>query len=322
MEQNLTEETKRRVHHPPQTPMSRLPLEKQVICAMRAYQRREGHLFDLEHPVLFTEKRVWYALFYEHPDLTRIYDKYQFKEYIGEKLGPGWTAPLYGMWTRAEDFSRDWDNLPDAFCLKSNCSSLGQNVLFVRDKKTAEKETVLREAEKWLDPMNTGINSYCRAYRDIPPRILAEKLLAGNNGQLYDYKVLCFDGKPDHILATADRFPLERGALSYSFYDLSWNKLPVTTPGYRNRDIPAPSGLEKMIALAGRLSRGFPFVRVDFYDTTDGIMIGEMTFYSSPNYDQKEWDRELGEKFILPQASHQREYEASLAVDAKGQAVP
>lgn len=322
MEQKLPGDTECRGHDAARTPMSRLPLEKQVICAMRAYKRREGHLFDLEHPVLFTEKRVWYALFYEHPDLTRIYDKYLFKGYIEEKLGPGRTAPLYGMWTRAEDLRRDWDGLPGAFCLKSNCSSLGRNVLFVRDKEAADKEAVLREAEKWLDPMNTGINSYLRAYRDVTPRILAEELLTGNGSQLYDYKILCFGGKPDHVMAAADRFPLERGALSYTFYDFSWNKLPVATPGYRNGDIPAPHGLEEMIALAGKLSFGFPFVRVDFYDTADGIRIGEMTFYPSPNYDRKEWDRELGEKFILPRAAHPWDYGAKSPAGAERQAAP
>ncbi len=58
---------------------------------------------------------------------------------------------------------------------------------------------------------------------------------------------MCFGGKADHILATADRFPLEENNLVYTFYDLCWNKLPVTTPGHENRDVPRPEHLEEII---------------------------------------------------------------------------
>ena len=283
-----------------QKPISKWPLEKRVIRAMRDYERREGHAFDLEHPALFTEKRLWYGLFFEHPDLTRLYDKYLFKSYIEEKLGPGWTAPLYGMWTDMRSFKRDWDSLPDSFCLKSNCSSLGRNVVFVRDKGSTDKKALFRKVKKWLDPMNTGINSYNRAYNGVTPRIMAEKLLTGNGDQLYDYKVMCFGGKADHILATADRFPLEEDNLAYTFYDLAWNKLSVTARGHENRDVPRPEHLKEMVEVAEKLSQGFPHVRVDFYDTADGLRIGEMTLYNTTVYEQPEWDLRLGNLFILP----------------------
>ena len=296
----LLGKVKRLVLRPFQKPASRWPIEKRIAGAMGYYERQEGHTFDLSHPELFTEKRIWYALFFEHPDMTRIYDKYLFKGYIEEKLGPGWTAPLYGMWTDMRSFKRDWDSLPNSFCLKSNCSCLGKNVAFVRDKNCVDTKALFQKVKRWLDPMNTMINSYNRAYYGVTPRIMAEKLLAGNNGQLYDYKVLCFGGKPDHFMGTADRFPREQHGLSYTYYDFAWNKLPVTTPGYRNEDIPRPQGLAVMIELAEKLSKGFPFVRVDFYDTTEGVVLGEMTLYPSPNYDQKEWDMYLGRKFILP----------------------
>ncbi len=267
---------------------------------MKSYARRNGHAFDLAHPELFTEKRTWYLLFYEHPDMMRLYDKYLFKAYIEEKLGPGWTTPLYGMWTNMRSFMRDWDDLPDSFCLKSNCSSLGKNVVFVRDKKHVDKKALLQKVKKWLDPLNTSVNSFNRAYRGVKPRIMAEKLLTGKGDQLYDYKVMCFGGKADHILATADRFPLEADNLAYSFYDLSWNKLPVTSPGHENRDIPRPEHLEEMIRVAEKLSQGFPHIRVDFYDAADGLYIGEMTLYSSPTYEQPEFDLRLGKLFVLP----------------------
>ncbi len=297
---------KRLALRPFQKPISRWPIEKRIAGAMRLYEKWEGHTFDLSHPELFTEKRLWYCLFYDHPDMTRICDKYLFKGYIEEKLGQGWTAPLYGMWTDMRSFKRDWDSLPDAFVLKSNCSSLGKNVVFVRDKKSVDTKALFQKVKRWLDPMNTMLNSYNRAYYGVTPRIMAEKLLTGNGGQLYDYKIMCFGGKADYIFATADRFPLEAGRLAYSFYDHSWNKLPVTSPGHENRDIPRPEHLEEMIRVAEKLSQGFPHIRVDYYDAADGLYIGEMTLYSSHTYEQPEFDRGLGEKFILPnEAKHE-----------------
>ncbi len=296
----LLQKINRRVRRWFQKPISQWPMDKRVARAMRNYELLHGHSFDLAHPVLFTEKREWYRLFYEHPDMNRIYDKYLFKNYIEEKLGLGWTASLYGMWTRVRDLERDWDSLPNSFCLKSNCSSLGKNVIFVRDKNNVDKMELFKRVRGWLDPMNTMINSCNRAYYGVTPRIIAEKLLEGKGNQLYDYKVMCFSGKADHILATADRFPLEADNLAYTFYDLCWNKLPVTTPGHENRDVPRPEHLEEMIEVAERLSKGFPHIRVDYYDTADGIYIGEMTLYSSPTYEQPEWDFRLGELFVLP----------------------
>lgn len=288
-----------------QKPISKWPLEKRVIKAMRDYVRREGHTFDLEHPVLFTEKRVWYLLFYEHPDMTRIYDKYLFKSYIEEKLGPGWTAPLYGMWTDFRSFKRDWDSLPDSFCLKSNCSSFGKNVVFVRDKKSEDKKALFREVRKWLDPMNTCINSNLKAYAGITPRIIAEKLLTGNNGQLTDYKVLCFDGKPEYIYCITDRFASDV-SMSTSFYDLDWNKLPVIRKGRRSEDYEQPPHFRQMLEIAGKLSEGFPQIRADFYEAEGKLYIGELTLYAGLQFESEEWDRKFGEKFILPkEAQHE-----------------
>ena len=287
------------LRHLANKPVSCWPLPLRVRRAMRDYKQREGHTFDLEHPVLFTEKRVWYGLFFEHPDLTRLYDKYLFKGYIEEKLGPGYTAPLYGMWTSVRDLERDWDSLPDAFCLKSNCSSFGKNLKIIHDKKSVDKKALFREVKTWLDPMNTGINGYLRAYFGITPRIIAEKLLAGDNGPLTDYKVLCFDGTPEYIYCITDRFASDM-SMSTTFYDLDWNKLPVIRRGRRNEDYEPPVNLRQMVEIAGELSKGFPQIRVDFYESEGRLYIGELTLYAGLQFESEEWDRKFGEKFVLP----------------------
>ena len=52
-----------------------------------------------------------------------------------------------------------------------------------------------------------------------------------------------------------------------------------------------------MIALAEILSRNIPFVRVDFYESGDRLVFGEMTFVPGSGleeFDPFEWDERLG----------------------------
>lgn len=58
-----------------------------------------------------------------------------------------------------------------------------------------------------------------------------------------------------------------------------------------------------MIEYAERLATGIPFVRVDFYDTEDSILFGEMTFYPGCGFEEfspNEWDDTLGSWIDLP----------------------
>ena len=98
----------------------------------------------------------------------------------------------------------------------------------------------------------------------------------------------------------ADRLPIEKKQVSFAYYDLNWNKLPVTKKGRPNLDVPKPRHIGIMLSLAAKLSQGFPFMRVDFYEQGDRVYIGELAHYSGNCFDQKEWDRQLGQKFILP----------------------
>ncbi len=293
------EKVKRIISRPSQKPVSQQPLEKCAAFAMHSYEGLEGHTFDLAHPVLFTEKIVWYKLFYQHPDLVRIHDKYLFKDYIAEKLGPGYTARLYGVWTDIRGFKRDWASLPDSFCLKSTCSYVSLNILLIRDRKSENASALFRQVRQWLDPMNTAINSSIRAYRNITPRIMAEALLPGEDGELKDYKVYCFDGQPYMIGAVADRFSDREGG-AFSYYDLTWTRLLVTKKGHPPADVPKPRQLEEMLQLAKRLAEGFPFMRVDFYVSEGRVLVGELTPFSGNHFDQREFDQELGKRFILP----------------------
>ena len=61
---------------------------------------------------------------------------------------------------------------------------------------------------------------------------------------------------------------------------------------------PIPSRFAEMIELSERLAEGFLNVRVDLYNTPDGIRFGEMTLYDQSGFIPEYWeafDRMLGE---------------------------
>jgi hypothetical protein len=125
---------------------------------------------------------------------------------------------------------------------------------------------------------NFSISNKELNYRDIQPKIIIEKYMDDNSGDLRDYKITCFKGKPEFIWMDADRHSNHKRNL----YDLNWKQLPyIFNSHYATFPSPAkPKCLKKLLKLSSILSKGFSFVRVDFYIINEKIYFGEMTFYS------------------------------------------
>ena len=57
-----------------------------------------------------------------------------------------------------------------------------------------------------------------------------------------------------------------------------------------------------MVKLAKKLSKGFPHVRVDFYEANDRVYFGELTFYDMGGYlklKPENWEYEWGDLIDL-----------------------
>lgn len=57
-----------------------------------------GYDLDLDNPKTFNEKLNWLKLHGRNPEYTRMADKYEFKNYVTEKLGPGHVIDLLGVY--------------------------------------------------------------------------------------------------------------------------------------------------------------------------------------------------------------------------------
>jgi len=254
---------------------------------------------DFEHPRSFNEKIHWLKLNYQNPLITTCCDKFAVKGYVKEVLGAdGYTVPTIASWENVNDI--DFDALPEKFVLKVNWAS-GYNII-VKDKSKLDIDETKRKLSQWMQPWNNAYYvNFNWGYKDMKPVIYAEKYIEQMDGQMYDYKFLCYNGEPKNLFVVANRFE----NMELNFYDMEWNLLPFIRK-YPNSKKPLqkPKSFDKMVEIARKLAKPFPFVRIDFYEIGEQVLLGEMTFYPGGGlepFTPVEWDYKLGDYIQLPQ---------------------
>ena len=201
-------------------------------------------------------------------------DKYVVKEYISNVLGSDYVIPLLGVWDKAADI--EWDKLPNQFVIKATHCGGGGAVFICKDKNSFDKEKVSKRLQVLLDKIDMYGRNGEWAYKGIPHRIIAEKYMEDTNGQLNDYKILCFNGDPQIVIVDADRYIKHKR----NFYDRQWNIIPIESDCEPiGESVMKPDNLEDMLEIARKLSKDIPFVRVDLYNVKGAIYFGELTFY-------------------------------------------
>ncbi|MCD7844637.1 MAG: hypothetical protein LUG57_02040 [Oscillospiraceae bacterium] len=286
-------------------PKNKWSKQKRIDSLMRGYLNDHGRELNIDSPKYFTEKLQWYKVNYCTKDMEKAVDKYLFKEYICEKLGEGYTIPILGAYSCISELKLGWNSLPETFILKSTLQSDGKNIKVIKKKSTVNFSNLEKELKTWFKVKNTLINSYCSAYYNAKPRIIAEEYLEYVDNQLYDYKFYCFQGQPAFMYVAIDHFKNEKIS-RISFYDLGWRQMDVTYGEHPHCNVDRPKHFEEMILIASVLAKDFPFVRVDFFDTDEKLYVAELTFYpgggNTPYY-PLEFDLYMGERFVLPETN-------------------
>ena len=259
---------------------------------------------NLDEPKEICEKISWMKLHADMSLWTRCADKYEVRKYVEEK-GLGFTLnELYGVY---EDVSEiDFDKLPEQFVLKTNNGGGGNNVILVKSKSALDKKETINRLNGWLK-QKVGYRWVEPHYRGIKPLVIAEKYLQpeAEESSLLDYKFYCFDGKVHSVFFCSDRSFGE--SVHYSTYSLDWQYQPEKTiPKYRtDKTYAQPKSLDKMIEYSSILSKGVPFVRVDWYEVDGEPVFGEMTFTPGGGFMQfhsMAYLEELGDQLVLPPA--------------------
>ncbi|WP_165156821.1 ATP-grasp fold amidoligase family protein [Parabacteroides sp. ZJ-118] len=262
------------------------------------YRIHTGRKLNLKNPTRFTEKLQLYKLYYRNPLMLRCTDKYEVRSVI-EEMGYGdILIPLIGVYNSPEEIPLN--NLPDEFVAKTTDGGGGQQVFICRDKSKLDRVAFLHQLHEWMAMPKTKPAGREWAYENgYPRRIIIEKLIKTcETKDLPDYKFYCFDGKPVYCQLIGDRSTKE----TIDFYDMDWNHMPFRglNPDCENAvDIaPPPKNFERLKTIAARLSKEYPFVRVDLYSVGDEAYFGELTFYPASGFGHftpDKWDEKLGE---------------------------
>ena len=169
-----------------------------------------------------------------------------------------------------------------------------------KDKSKLNIEKVKKELRKGLKE-----DYYLKfrewPYKDVPRKIIAEKYMEDASGELRDYKFYCFNGVMKFVMINSDRNTDKPTRADYFDRDFNWLDF---TWGYSHAEVhpQKPEQFEKMVAIAERLSKGLPHIRVDLYDCNGKIYFGELTFFDGSGFDKiepLEWDYKIGEMLKL-----------------------
>lgn len=256
---------------------------------------------NLTSPENINEKINWLKLNTDTSVWSRCTDKYEVRVYV-QLNGLGHTLnEVYGVFNNEKEI--DFDSLPDSFVIKTTNGGGGKNVMIVRDKKQLDVSEAKKTLRKWLK-YKVGYRYYEPQYFSIVPRLIVEKYLNPSLGEesLVDYKIFCFNGQPYSILCCSDRAKDRK--TQKMLYDLEWNPLPEgMVEEYRDGMLhPKPQSLGQMLEYSKKLSRGFPFVRMDWYDIDGEPIFSEMTFTPSGGFQHAftiEYLKELGDQLTI-----------------------
>lgn len=190
--------------------------------------------------------------------------------------------------------------------MKSNsdnlkCTHDSEGFVIVTDKKKFDKKAAKEKIEASLKQNFYYIGREW-PYKNVKPRVLAEQYMEDHtDGELRDYKFFCFDGEPKAMLIASGR---AAGHAMINYYDIDFNLLEFTTK-YPNAKEPLrkPVTYDKMVEFSKILSKGYPHVRVDFYEVDGQLYFGELTFFSCSGFmpfEPKKWDKVFGDWIELP----------------------
>lgn len=146
---------------------------------------------------------------------------------------------------------------------------------------------------------NCSINGCIGKYCSISHNVVT---LIGSHPS-HDYKFYCMNGKSMYVMVCEDR---EIGKKAkYFYFDKAWNMMPYSQDALDDPDrvIPKPEGIDLAFEYAEKLSKEFPFVRVDLYIVDGKVYFGELTFTPSAGLDTGRLpatDRILGDQLVLP----------------------
>ena len=224
-------------------------------------------------------KRHWADRTSEPPDPIRALLSKQLCYALARSHGVA-TPEVFGTWDDPEAIT--WDELPDTFVLKTNRGAASRGVFPCRrdgdllrvagtdapvhPDELVERITRIRNAGKVMYPVFA--EEWLRTPSTEPPELPVDIKIDTFFGAVGLIRLRTVP-KHGHGVPTMVRY------LSRTGEDLG----NISEDRQVSTDIPVPDDLDGLVEVAERLSAATrtPFIRVDLYETTRGIVFGEFT---------------------------------------------
>src|SRR5690625_2870610 len=235
------------------------------------YRHRIGKRLNLKNPTTYNEKLQWLKLYDQNPNYTKLADKYEVRKFIADKIGQEYLVPLIGVYNSFDEI--DFDSLPNSFVLK--CTHDSGGLVICKDRSKLDIEAAKKKIDKSLR-RNYYYHGREWPYKYMKPRIICEEYMEdASKKQLIDFKVMCFNGKAKCIFVCQNRSSSD--GLNIDIYDRNWRLMDFERPKNPNSGtmMPKPKSFDEMIEYSEKLSRGVPFLRVDFYEVNMKLYFGE-----------------------------------------------
>lgn len=279
-----------------------------------------GRRLNLRSPSTFNEKLQWLKLYDRRTMYTTMVDKYSAKKWVSEVIGSQYVIPTLGIWDTFDDI--DFSRLPRQFVLK--CTHDSGSAIMCRDRSTFDLELARKRLSRSL-ARNFYLIGREWPYKNVKPRILAETLLPGltqtaessgssesaghprrRERSIIDYKFFCFHGVPRFLNVQQDMHDGRQAR--FMFVNLDWTICDFGRTDYAPYAClpPKPRFFDQMVCLAKRLSKGLPFIRIDFFDGVDNALFSEATLYPTSGvipFSPHGADRRLGSWISLAENS-------------------
>lgn len=255
-------------------------------------------ILNLKNPQDINEKLQYlkFNTYNNNEIITMCVDKYRVREYLDNINLEHLCPKLYGVYDNENDIK--WNELPKSFIIKCNHGS-GMNIICL-DKEEINISDIKKKLNIWMKTDFWKVYGEVQ-YKNVSKKIIIEELLDDN---IMTYKFYCFNGevKISYVSLNGEDGEKEK---YLDYFDCDWNRLNIKLGKHEHYpgSIDKPEGYEKMCKLAEKLSKNFPFVRVDLYSVSGKIYFSELTFIPTggmmqiyPRSVLKEWGEWLNLK--------------------------
>lgn len=261
-----------------------------------------GYFPNLLSPKTFNEKILYRLLFDRRESLRVVANKLTVRDYISKTVGDKYLVKLLACVGAVRELH--CDRLPNAFVVKASHGSGW--VKIVQDKTQLNWQKLEEVSQSWLQvDFGHKVREWC--YTGGPRKIMVEEFLSVCGQPPVDYKLFCFSGRVEFVQVDRDRFSRH----TRNLYNRDWDPLPFAygyPRGDKMEECPAEWG--HMVEVAEKISCGWDFMRVDLYNVSGRVLIGELTNYPGAgrerftprSYDQiigNYWQQKSGSNSLL-----------------------